>query len=75
MYDLVGNVRIEGDILLDGMDINSRVVNVVELRRRAGMVFQKPNPFPKSIDENVAYGLRIQVSKIDRYSRRQLKRC
>jgi phosphate transport system ATP-binding protein len=63
MNDLVGNVRIDGDILLDGMDINSRDVNVVELRRRVGMVFQKPNPFPKSIFENVAYGLRIQGVK------------
>jgi len=63
MNDLVSNVRIEGDILLDGLDINSRDVNVVELRRRVGMVFQKPNPFPKSIFENVAYGLRIQGVK------------
>jgi len=63
MNDLVANVRIEGDILLDGLDINSREVNVVELRRRVGMVFQKPNPFPKSIFENVAYGLRIQGVK------------
>lgn len=63
MNDLVNNVRIEGDILLDGLDINSREVNVVELRRRVGMVFQKPNPFPKSIFENVAYGLRIQGVK------------
>jgi len=63
MNDLVDNVRIEGDILLDDQDINSRAVNVVELRRRIGMVFQKPNPFPKSIFENVAYGLRIQGVK------------
>ncbi len=63
MNDLVSNVKIEGDILLDGQDINSRDVNVVELRRRVGMVFQKPNPFPKSIFENVAYGLRIQGVK------------
>jgi phosphate transport system ATP-binding protein len=63
MNDLVATVRIEGDILLDGLDINSRDVNVVELRRRVGMVFQKPNPFPKSIFENVAYGLRIQGVK------------
>jgi len=59
MNDLVDNVAINGDILLDGHDINSRQVNVVDLRRRIGMVFQKPNPFPKSIFENVAYGLRI----------------
>jgi phosphate transport system ATP-binding protein len=63
MNDLVDNVRIEGDILLDGSDINSRQVNVVDLRRRIGMVFQKPNPFPKTIFENVAYGLRLQGIK------------
>ena len=63
MNDLVDNVRIEGDILLDESNINSRQINVVELRRRIGMVFQKPNPFPKSIFENVAYGLRIQGIK------------
>ena len=59
MNDLVDNVRIEGLIELDGQDIYSKTLNVAELRRRVGMVFQKPNPFPKSIYENVAYGLRI----------------
>ena len=49
----------EGQITLDGEDIHSKHLNVAELRRRVGMVFQKPNPFPKSIYENVAYGLRI----------------
>src|SRR5512138_1995264 len=60
MNDLVDGVRIEGKIELDGHDIFAPRVNVAELRRRVGMVFQKPNPFPKSIYENVAYGLRIQ---------------
>ena len=60
MNDLVDGVRIEGQILLEGEDIHDRKVNVADLRRRVGMVFQKPNPFPKSIYENVAYGLRIQ---------------
>lgn len=60
MNDLVDGVRIEGGILLDGSDINHPSVNVADLRRRVGMVFQKPNPFPKSIYENVAYGLRLQ---------------
>ncbi|WAR45052.1 phosphate ABC transporter ATP-binding protein PstB [Methylomonas rapida] len=60
MNDLVDGVRIEGKILLDGDDIYDKNVNVAALRRRVGMVFQKPNPFPKSIYENVAYGLRIQ---------------
>lgn len=60
MNDLVDSVSITGKILLDQDDIYSKSVNVAALRRRVGMVFQKPNPFPKSIYENVAYGLRIQ---------------
>jgi phosphate transport system ATP-binding protein len=60
MNDLVDSVRIEGSILLDDENIYDKSVNVAALRRRVGMVFQKPNPFPKSIFENVAYGLRIQ---------------
>lgn len=60
MNDLVDGVRTEGTITLDRQNIFSKSVNVAELRRRVGMVFQKPNPFPKSIYENVAYGLRIQ---------------
>ena len=60
MNDLVDSCRIEGQILLDGEDIYARGVDVAELRRKVGMVFQKPNPFPKSIYENVAYGLRLQ---------------
>lgn len=60
MNDLVDNVRTEGEILLDEENIYHPTVNVADLRRRVGMVFQKPNPFPKSIYENVAYGLRIQ---------------
>ena len=60
MNDLIESVRIQGDIKLDGTRILTRDVNVADLRRRVGMVFQKPNPFPKSIYENVAYGLRIQ---------------
>jgi len=60
MNDLVDNVTIEGKILLDDENIYDKAVNVAALRRRVGMVFQKPNPFPKSIFENVTYGLRIQ---------------
>jgi phosphate transport system ATP-binding protein len=60
MNDLVDSARIKGKILLDGEDIYDKSVNVADLRRRVGMVFQKPNPFPKTIYENVAYGLRIQ---------------
>ncbi len=59
MNDLVDSCRIEGEILLDGKNIMHHKVNVAHLRRRVGMVFQKPNPFPKSIYENVAYGLRL----------------
>ncbi|MDO9212997.1 MAG: phosphate ABC transporter ATP-binding protein PstB [Methylococcales bacterium] len=60
MNDLVDHVTIEGKILLDDENIYDKSVKVAELRRRVGMVFQKPNPFPKSIFENVTYGLRIQ---------------
>ena len=60
MNDLVDDCVIEGAINLDGEDIYDKSVDVADLRRRVGMVFQKPNPFPKSIYENVAYGLRIQ---------------
>jgi phosphate transport system ATP-binding protein len=60
MNDLVDSCSITGQLLLDGDNIYDRTVNVADLRRRVGMVFQKPNPFPKSIYENVAYGLRIQ---------------
>ncbi len=60
MNDLVDGCRVEGEIRLDGHNIFAKGVDVAELRRRVGMVFQKPNPFPKSIYENVVYGLRIQ---------------
>jgi phosphate transport system ATP-binding protein len=63
MNDLIDNVRIEGEVLLDDENIYHKAVNVADLRRRVGMVFQKPNPFPKSIYENVAYGLRLQGVK------------
>lgn len=63
MNDLVDSARIEGKILLNGENIYDKAVNVADLRRRVGMVFQKPNPFPKTIYENVAYGLRIQGIK------------
>jgi len=60
MNDLIEGCRIEGKILIAGKNIQKKKVDVAELRRRVGMVFQKPNPFPKSVYENVAYGLRIQ---------------
>jgi phosphate transport system ATP-binding protein len=59
MNDIIPGTRVEGQVLIDGKDIYGSGVDVVALRRRVGMVFQKSNPFPKSIFENVAYGLRI----------------
>ncbi len=59
MNDVVPGARVEGRVLLDGKDIHDPDIDVVELRRRVGMVFQKPNPFPKSVFDNIAYGLRI----------------
>jgi phosphate transport system ATP-binding protein len=59
MNDLIPGLSTSGRILLRGTDITSRTMDVITLRKRVGMVFQKPNPFPKSIFENVAYGLRV----------------
>ena len=59
MNDIVPGARVEGSVCIDGADIYAPSVDVVDLRRRVGMVFQKSNPFPKSIFDNVAYGLRI----------------
>lgn len=77
MNDLIDTVRIEGKIRLHDDNIYARSVDVAELRRRIGMVFQKPNPFPKSIYENVAYGLRLQGIKsrrlLDQVVERSLK--
>jgi len=65
MYDLVPGARAEGDVLIDGEDVIGREVDVVALRQRVGMVFQKPNPFPMSIYDNVAYGPRILGWRVD----------
>lgn len=77
MNDLIDGCRVEGVIALDGQDIHARGTDVAELRRRVGMVFQKPNPFPKSIYENIAYGLRLQGVKdrkvLDEVVERSLK--
>jgi phosphate transport system ATP-binding protein len=59
MNDLISTFKLEGNVLLDGGDIYNPKVDVVDLRKKVGMVFQKPNPFPKSIFDNVAYGLRV----------------
>jgi phosphate transport system ATP-binding protein len=66
MNDTIPSARVEGSIVLDGQDIHDRKQDVVQLRARVGMVFQKPNPFPKSIYENVAYGPRIHGLAGDR---------
>ncbi|HRP74769.1 MAG TPA: phosphate ABC transporter ATP-binding protein PstB [Rhodocyclaceae bacterium] len=77
MNDLVDSCRIEGSINLHGENIYAKGVDVAELRRKIGMVFQKPNPFPKTIYENVAYGLRLQGVKdkavLDEVVERSLK--
>lgn len=67
MNDLVDGCRVEGEILLEGRNIFDRSVDITDLRRQVGMVFQKPNPFPKSIYENVAYGLRLQGQNNKRF--------
>lgn len=59
MNDMIDNTKMTGTFLIDGEDIYDKSYNVEDLRRKVGMVFQKPNPFPKSIFENVAYGLRV----------------
>jgi phosphate transport system ATP-binding protein len=63
MNDLVEGVRVEGEVLYDGVNIYDKDVDVVEIRKRIGMVFQKPNPFPMSIYDNVAYGPKIHGAK------------
>ncbi len=79
MNDLVDSCNISGSIKLDGQDIYDRRMDVPELRRRVGMVFQAPNPFPKSIYENVAYGVRLQGIKrrrrLDEIVERSLRRA
>jgi phosphate transport system ATP-binding protein len=69
MNDLIPNARVSGEITFRGQDIYAKRVNPVVLRRKVGMVFQKPNPFPKSIFENVAYGLRLE----DQLSRAEIR--
>ncbi len=67
MNDLIDNVKISGQVHVDGEDIYRKNINIDELRIKVGMVFQKPNPFPKSIFENVAYGLRVNGEKNKSY--------
>jgi phosphate transport system ATP-binding protein len=74
MNDLIPASRVEGQILLDDQNINDPSVDVVTLRHNVGMVFQKPNPFPKSIFENVAYGLRVNGIKDKAYIANQVEK-
>jgi phosphate transport system ATP-binding protein len=75
MNDLIEGTRVEGEVLFDGVNIYSKDVDPVELRKRIGMVFQKPNPFPKSIFENVAYGLRLNRIKDAKYIQEQVEKA
>ena len=67
LNDLYDGCKYDGEIIIDGQNINSRKVNVSRLRTKVGMVFQRPNPFPMSIYENVCYGLKLQGVKIRRH--------
>jgi phosphate transport system ATP-binding protein len=78
MNDLIENIKIEGEVLLENINIYDEKIDVVELRKSVGMIFQKSNPFPKSIYDNVAYGPRIngikEKSKLDEIVERSLNR-
>jgi len=80
MNDVIDGCRVTGEILLDGSDVNSTAIDVVQLRARVGMVFQKPNPFPKSIYDNIAYGPRLHgiaenKAELDEIVERSLERA
>ena len=77
MNELIPDVRVEGQVLFDGMDIYAPNADAVEVRRRIGMVFQKPNPFPKSIYDNVAFGPRVNGHRgnLDDLVERSLRRA
>jgi phosphate transport system ATP-binding protein len=69
MNDLIRGVRVEGSVLLDGKEVYAPEVDVCELRKRVGMVFQRPNPFPLSIYDNVAFGLKVEGGRMGRKDR------
>lgn len=79
MNDLIPDAKIEGQMLLDGVDVYDSAIDLIELRRKIGMVFQKPNPFPKSVYDNVTYGPRLhgikKKSELDAIVERSLKRA
>lgn len=74
MNDLIPGTKLEGEIRINGENIYDKKVNVDELRKHVGMVFQRPNPFPKSIYENVAYGLRINGVKDEKFIRERVEK-
>jgi len=79
MNDLIANVRIEGEVIIDGINIYDKNIDVVDLRKKIGMIFQKSNPFAKSVYENIAFGPRIngitQKSKLDEIVEFSLKQA
>jgi phosphate transport system ATP-binding protein len=75
MNDLIEGTRHTGDVILDGIDIFSRQMDLIDLRRRVGMVFQKSNPFPKTIFENVVYGPRVAGIRDRAYLAEKVERC
>jgi phosphate transport system ATP-binding protein len=75
MNDLIDGVTIEGECMIDGKNIYSREIRIEELRKKVGMVFQKPNPFPKTIFENVAYGLRVNGISHKQFIEERVERC
>ncbi len=75
MNDLIPGVKITGSITLDGQEIYAKDADPVELRKKVGMVFQKPNPFPKSIYDNVAYGMRVNGVSDEKYIAEQVERA
>ncbi|MCI0377084.1 MAG: phosphate ABC transporter ATP-binding protein PstB [Gemmataceae bacterium] len=75
MNDLIDNTRHTGDILLDGFDIYRRGIDLVDLRRRVGMVFQKSNPFPKTVYENVVFGPRVAGVRDKAFLQETVERC
>jgi phosphate transport system ATP-binding protein len=74
MNDLIDNVKIEGNVFIDNKNIYGKGIAIDELRKRVGMVFQKPNPFPKTIFENVAYGLRVNGIKHKKFIQERVER-
>jgi phosphate transport system ATP-binding protein len=75
IHEVSNEVRVEGEILLDGENIYGNSIDITLLRRRVGMVFQKPNPFPKSIYENIAYGMNIVGGFTKRQIAQTVERC